>query len=77
MEEERKSLQPRRYFITLDTRETYWHGHLSIGLPWYLWSSCDYGDARLLDTKGYETLAAAIAALKASMARLFTNFSAI
>ena len=78
MEEERQSAaRPRRYFITLDTYEAYWCGHLSIGLHWYLWSSCDYGDAGLLDTKAYETLAEAIAALKAKMATLFRNFSAI
>ena len=77
MEKERQSSQPRRYFITLDTYETYWSGHLSIGLHSYFWSSCDYGDARLLDTMSYETLAEAIAALKAEMAGLFRNFSAI
>ena len=77
MKEERKSPQPRRYFVTLDLPETHWHGHLSIGLPWYLWSSCDYGDAVLLDTKGHDTLPAAIAALKEKMATLFRNFCAI
>ena len=77
MEKERQSSQPRRYFITLDTYEKSWRGHLSIGLHWYLWSSCDYGDAGLIDTEACETLEQASAALKAEMATLFRNFSAI
>ena len=76
MEKDRQSSPLRRYFITLDTYESLWRGHLSIGLPCYLWSSCDFGDAMLLDTNGCETLAKAIAALKAEMKALFGNFSA-
>lgn len=75
--EHQSSAWSRSYFITFDTHQEVWQGHLSIGQHWYLWSSADFGDAGLLDTKGCTTLEQAIATLKAEMASLFENFSAI
>ena len=74
--EHQSSAWSRNYFITFDMYEKNWLGHLSIGQHWYLWSSADYGDAGLLDTKFCTTLEQAIAALKAEMASLFKTFSA-
>jgi hypothetical protein len=68
---------PRYFFVTLDTYEKAWHGHLTIGQPSYLWSSADVGDAHLLDTAACKTLGDAVAALKAEMVNLFSAFSAI
>jgi hypothetical protein len=63
----------RRFFITLDTYEDQWYGHLTIGQHCYLWTSADVGDAHLVDTKPCRTLEEAIAALK--MAKLCTALS--
>src|SRR5260221_990563 len=47
---------PRRFFVTFDTYEDQWKGHLSIGQHNYFWSSADFGDASLLDTNPCATL---------------------
>jgi hypothetical protein len=39
---------PQCFFITLDTYEEHWYGHLTIGQHCYLWSSADVGDAHLV-----------------------------
>lgn len=61
---------PQRFFITLDTYEEHWYGHLTIGQHCYLWSSADVGDAHLVDTESCNTLEEAIAALKRKIAKL-------
>jgi hypothetical protein len=63
---------PRTFFVTFDTYEASWAGHLSIGKPCYFWSSADCGDANLLDTSPCATLEDAITRLKRQMADLFT-----
>ncbi len=66
---------PQSFFVTFDTGETSWAGHLSIGKPCYFWSSADCGDANLLDTGPCATLEDAIASLKRQMADLFAALS--
>jgi hypothetical protein len=68
---------PRYFFITFDTYEETWHGHLTIGQPCYLWSSADVGDAHLLDTESCKTIEDAIEALKAEIVNLFRAFSTV
>jgi hypothetical protein len=51
-------------FVTFDTYQEKWKGHLTVGKHCYYWSSADVGDAHLLDTEPCVTLAEAIAALK-------------
>ena len=68
---------PRCFFITLDTYEDNWNGHLTIGQHCYLWSSADVGDAHLLDTESCKTLEGAITALKVEIENLFRAFSSI
>lgn len=68
---------PRRFFITFDTYEENWYGHLTIGQPCYLWSSADVGDAHLLDTGSCKTLEDAMEALRVEIGNLFRVFSAI
>ncbi len=70
-----EDLMSRRFFITLDTYEQSWRGHLTIGQPSYLWSSTDEDDAYLLGTESYQSLEDAIASLKAKIAELFKAFS--
>jgi hypothetical protein len=65
----------RRFFITFDTYEATWRGHLTIGQHCSFWSSADVGDAQLLDTGPCETLEDAIAAFKVQVAGLFAAFS--
>jgi len=65
----------RSFFITFDTYEETWTGHLTIGQHCYFWSSADCGDAHLLDTSPCATLEDAITALKRRMADLFTALS--
>jgi len=67
----------RHFYITFDTYEENWNGHLTIGQPCYLWSSADVGDAHLLDTESCKTLEGAIAALKIEIENLFRAFSSI
>lgn len=67
----------RRFFVTLNTYEEMWQGHLTIGQPCYFWSSADAGDAHLLDTKPCDTLEDAISALKVEMLNLFRAFSVV
>ncbi len=74
---ERENIMSRNFFITLDTYEEKWRGSLTIGLPSYLWSSADFGDAYLLDTNDCVVLEDAITALKAEMKLLFQAFSVI
>lgn len=71
-----EDLMPRRFFITLDTYEEGWYGHVTIGQHLYLWSSVDVGDAHLLDTDSCNTLEDAITALKGEIVNLFKAFSA-
>jgi len=65
----------RSFFITFDTYEESWRGHLTIGQHCYLWTSADFGDADILDTEVSATLKDAIKALKESIADLFSVFS--
>jgi hypothetical protein len=62
---------PRRFFLTIDTDGVKWRGHLSIGQHCYLWSSADFGDAYLLDTRACVSLEEAISMLKTEEAKLF------
>jgi hypothetical protein len=62
---------PRSFFVTFDTHEASWAGHLSIGKHCYFWSSADCGDANLVDTSPCATLEDAITRLKRQMADLF------
>jgi hypothetical protein len=62
---------PRRFFITLDTYEQQWSGHLTIGQPTYLWSSADMGDAHLVDSDPCDSIEGAIASLKVELKKLF------
>ena len=75
--EHQDSAWPRRYFITFDTYQKNWRGHLTIGQHSYFWSSADVGDALLLSTGDCDTLNDAIAALKAGLLDLFKVFSVI
>jgi hypothetical protein len=63
------------YFITFDTYDVTWRGHLTIGKHCYYWSSADCGDANLVDTDPCATLDEAIMALKKKMANLFAALS--
>ena len=65
------------FFITLDTYEENWYGHLTIGQPCYLWSSADVGDAHLIDTDSCKTLEHAIATLKGDIGSLLRAFSTL
>jgi hypothetical protein len=68
-------LTPRRFFITFDSYQIVWRGHLTIGQHCYFWSSADVGDAHLVDTGDCATLEHAITALKRQMVELFTALS--
>ena len=70
-----KEPMPRGFFITFDTHEATWNGHLSIGKHCYFWSSADCGDAYLVDTGPCATLKDAITSLKRQMADLFMSLS--
>lgn len=61
---------PRSFFVTFDTYEASWRGHLTIGKPCYYWSSADFGDAELVDTGPCTSLGDAIASLKGEMRNL-------
>jgi hypothetical protein len=69
-------LRPRLFFVTFDTYETTWSGHLTIGQHCFFWSSADVGDAHLLDTDPCATLEDAIMTLKGQITDLFDAFSA-
>lgn len=66
---------PRRFFVTFDIYDRAWRGHLTIGQPNYFWSSADFGDAYLLDTRDCTSLEEAVAELKREMADLFRAMS--
>ncbi len=66
---------PRSFFMTFDTYEATWTGHLSIGKHCYFWSSADCGDAMLVDTSPCATLEDAITTLKRRVADLFMALS--
>jgi len=68
-------LMPRTFFITLDTYEHQWSGHLTIGQHAYLWSSADMGDAHLVDSDPCDSVEGAIASLKAELKKLFDALS--
>jgi hypothetical protein len=65
----------RSFFVTLDTYEEQWYGHVTIGQPAYFWTSADFGDAQLVDTEACKTFEDAIVALKKEIASLFELFS--
>ena len=65
----------RTFFITFSADRTSWTGHLTIGQHSYLWSSADFGDAHLVDTKPCATLEEAISALKSQMENVFAALS--
>jgi hypothetical protein len=67
----------QRFFITFDIYKDKWQGNLTIGLPNYLWSSANMGDAHLLYTERCTQLEEAIAAIKAKIVELCHSFSAI
>ena len=62
---------PRRFFITFDTFQEAWSGHLTIGQHCFYWSSADFGDAHLLDSGSFASLEQAIEAVKSQIANLF------
>ena len=66
---------PGSFFITFEIHEATWKGHLTIGKPFYYWSSADCGDANLLDTSPCSTLDDAITALKRHLIDLFKALS--
>lgn len=68
---------PRIYFITFDTYQENWRGHLTIGQHSYFWSSADMGDALLFSTGDCDALDDAIVAFKAGLLDLFRVFSVI
>jgi hypothetical protein len=68
-------LMPRTFFITLDTYEQQWAGHLTIGQHAYVWSSTDMGDAHLVDSDPCDSVEGAIASLKTEIQKLFAAFS--
>ena len=72
-----KEQMPKHFFITLDTYEENWYGHLTIGQPCYLWSSADVGDAHLVDTDSCKTFDHAIATLQGEIGSLLRVFSAL
>jgi hypothetical protein len=72
---DRKGLQRRVFFITLDTFEETWSGHLTSGQHSYLWSSTDEGDAHLLGTERFPSLEAAISRLKEIISCVFQALS--
>jgi hypothetical protein len=63
------------FFLTFDTFQESWKGHLTIGKPCYFWSSADFGDAHLLDTEKCSNLEDAIQALKRRIAVLVAALS--
>src|SRR5262245_25030808 len=65
-------MMPTRFFVTFDTFETSWRGHLTVGQHCYFWSSASDGDAHLLDTRPCGTLEEAIATLKNEIKNLLT-----
>ena len=67
---------PRHFFVTLDTFQKIWRGHLTIGQHQYFWSSADFGDAHLLGTDDCATLQDAISRLATEIAKLFNAFGA-
>jgi len=71
-----EEIMPEHFYITLDTYEQTWRGHLSIGQHCYLWSSADMGDAHLVDTEPCKNMEDAIISLKSEIAKLFDAFSA-
>jgi hypothetical protein len=68
---------PKRFFITLDTYRQEWRGSLTIGQPFYLWSSADFGDAVLVSVDSCNSCQEAMIALKKEMLRLFQDLSVI
>jgi hypothetical protein len=70
-----KEPMPRGFFVTFDTHEATWSGHLTIGKPCYFWSSADCGDAYLVDAGPCTTLEDAITSLKRQLADLSAALS--
>jgi hypothetical protein len=62
---------PRSFFVTFDTYQATWMGHLTIGKHCYFWSEADFGDAHLVESGPCPTLEDAIASLKQRMTDLF------
>lgn len=69
---EPEKLMARWFFITFDTFDLKWRGHLSVGKPTYLWTSTEEGDAFLVDTALCQTIEEAIHKLKAQITNLFS-----
>jgi len=76
-QEDAESLSERRFYVTFDIYQDTWRGTLTIGQPFYLWTSADVGDAHLVSTEPCTSLAQAIAALKVNIADLAKAFSAL
>jgi len=72
---ESKVLYSPRFFVTFETFNEYWRGHLTVGKPCYFWSSADVGDAYLLDTEKCASLEEATRGLKRRIADLFASLS--
>ncbi len=64
----------RHFYITIDAPDEFWRGHLSIGMPAYMWTSADFGDAFLVDTEPCQTVEAAIEMLKIQITNLLGAF---
>lgn len=62
----------RRFYITIDASDEFWRGHLSIGMPAYMWTSADFGDAFLVDTEPCQTIEEAIRQLKVQITNLLS-----
>ena len=65
----------KHFYVTFNIFDKTWSGTLSIGKPDYYWSSADFGDACLVNTREYKTLEKAISMLKKRIADLFRAFS--
>lgn len=59
----------RNFFITFETYQDTWCGHLTVGQHAYLWTSADFGDAYLVDTAPCPTFDEAVAVLKRNIAQ--------
>ena len=65
-----------RFYVTFDRWEHQWGAHLTMGQHAFMWSSADFGDAQVLQTRGHAELDQAILELKQKMAHLFSQLGA-
>ncbi len=69
---ERNQSMPQSFFVTFDTYQMTWTGHLTVGKHYYFWSDADCGDAHLVDAGSCATLEEAMTSLKRRITDLFT-----